>query len=92
MNNKNQSRADKFVYSKDEAESFEIIRGEGAMQDELTTEMHAEFLEGEISAFDLRIMGVYGYVSRIGSLKDALKRYSLTKEEYEANVKRVMND
>lgn len=61
------------------------------MKDELTTAMHAEFLGDEINDFDLRIMSVYGAISR-GILKQkALEEYNLTESEYDKNVLRVLS-
>jgi len=52
------------------------------MKDELTTKMHGEFLDKEISSKELKIMGVYGAISRGVSIEDALKRYSLSLVDY----------
>lgn len=60
-------------------------------QEELTTEMHSEFIGDEIPKFDLYVMGVYGAVARGVSLKDALAKYGLTREEYESNIDRVLS-
>lgn len=62
-----------------------------ADKEELTTDMHAEFIGKEIPKFDLYVMGVYGAVARGVSLEDALKKYGLTREQYEANVERVLS-
>lgn len=62
-----------------------------AHQEELTTEMHSELMGKEIPKFDLYIMGVYGAVARGEFLNDALKQYGLTREQYEANVERVLS-
>lgn len=62
-----------------------------AHKEELTTEMHSEFLGKEISQLDLKVMGVYGAVARGVSLDDALERYGLTREQYEQNVERVLS-
>lgn len=59
--------------------------------EELTTEMHSEFLGKEIPQLDLKVMGVYGAVARGVSLDDALERYGLTREQYEQNVERVLS-
>lgn len=62
-----------------------------ANKEELTTEMHAEFMDGEISMNDMKIMGVYGAISRGISKTEALKKYGLTEEEYCANIERVLS-
>lgn len=62
-----------------------------AHKEELTTEMHSEFLGKEIPQSDLKVMGVYGAVARGVSLDDALERYGLTREQYEQNVERVLS-
>lgn len=62
-----------------------------ANKEELTTEMHSEFIGKEIPKFDLYVMGVYGALRRGMSLKDALKKYGLTREQYEANIDRVLS-
>lgn len=60
-------------------------------KEELTTEMHSEFIGDEIPKFDLYVMGVYGAVARGVPIKEALAKYGLTREEYEANVDRVLS-
>lgn len=62
------------------------------MKEELTTEMHAELLEGEISRFDLCVMGVFAQISRGVDKKIALKRYGISEEEYNSNIKRVLSE
>lgn len=62
-----------------------------ADKEELTTDMHLEFIGSEISKLDLYIMGVYGAVSRGIPLDDALKKYGLTREQYESNKDRVLD-
>lgn len=62
-----------------------------AKKDELTTEMHSEFIGEEISKFDLYIMGCYGAIARGVPLNDALAKYGLTREEYESNIDRVLS-
>lgn len=62
-----------------------------AHKEELTTEMHSEFLGKEIPNLDLKVMGVYGAVARGVSLTDALKRYEITRKQYEQNVDRVLS-
>ena len=60
-------------------------------REELTTEMHSEFLGKEIPKLDISVMGVYGAIARGVSLEDALERYGLTLEQYEQNVERVLS-
>lgn len=62
-----------------------------ANQEELTTDMHSEFIGKEIPKFDLYVMGVYGAVARGMMLEDALNKYGLTREQYEANIDRVLS-
>lgn len=60
-------------------------------KEELTTEMHSEFIGDEIPKFDLYVMGVYGAVARGLSLDEALVKYGLTREQYESNIGRVLS-
>lgn len=60
-------------------------------REELTTEMHSEFLGDEIPKKDLYIMAVYGAIRRGVPMAEALKKYDLTEEEYNANIKRVLS-
>ena len=62
-----------------------------ADKEELTTEMHSEFIGKEIPKLDLYVIGVYGAVARGLSLDEALKKYGLTREQYEKNVDRVLS-
>lgn len=62
------------------------------MKEELTTEMHAELLDGEISRFDLCVMGVFAQIRRGVAKNVALKRYGISEEEYDANIKRVLSE
>lgn len=62
-----------------------------AHQEELTTEMHSEFIGKEIPKLDLYVMSVYGAIARGATLDEALKKYGLTKEQYEANIDRVLS-
>ena len=61
------------------------------MKEELTTEMHSEFLGQEIPSLDLKVMGVYGATARGVSIEDALKRYNITIKQYEQNIDRVLS-
>jgi len=60
-------------------------------KEELTTAMHSEFLDGEISEFDMRVMGVVGATNRGVPITEALQKYEMTEEEFKANVKRVLS-
>lgn len=60
------------------------------MEEELTTEMHQEFLGDEISDLDIRVMGVRGANKGGMPLEDALKKYHLTLKEYQDNFERVL--
>lgn len=62
-----------------------------AKKEELTTEMHSEFIGDEIPKFDLYVMGVYGAVARGIPLTEALAKYNLTREQYESNIDRVLS-
>jgi len=61
------------------------------MTDEFTTKMHAELLGDEIPYEDLLILAVYGATQRGISLEEALKKYGISKEEYENNIDRALN-
>ena len=60
------------------------------MQDELTTEMHWEFLEGEMPREDFLVIAVVGAMNRGSTKAEALKMYGLSAEFFDANVERVM--
>lgn len=59
--------------------------------DELTTLMHWELIGEEIPKFDLFVMAVYGAMRGGLSKQEALAKYNLTEEEYDANIDRVLN-
>ena len=63
------------------------------MAEELTTEMHYEFLEDMgVDKKSYFIFSAYGMIQRTGCTKaEACKRYGLTEEEYNANIERVLN-
>lgn len=61
------------------------------MAEELTTAMHSEFMEGEISRFDLNVMAVYGAMKRGLSKKEALEKYSMSEKTYDSNIDRVLS-
>ena len=60
------------------------------MQDELTAEMHWEFLEGEMTREEFLVMAVVGAMNGGTSKADALKKYGLSEEYFDENVERVM--
>ena len=62
-----------------------------AMAEELTTKMHYEFVEGEISKRDFDIMSVYGAISRGVPKQEALDEHGMSAEEYDANIERVLS-
>lgn len=60
------------------------------MEEEFTTKMHAELLGEEMTDEELRTADVYGAVRRGESLSKALMRNSMTKEEYDKNIKKCI--
>ncbi len=66
------------------------MKRKSKQEDELTTEMHAEFMEGEMTPYEMRVCGVYGAMGRGWSKKEALERYGLTEKEYDDNIDRVL--
>ncbi|MCR4766184.1 MAG: hypothetical protein K5856_08455 [Bacteroidaceae bacterium] len=60
------------------------------MADELTTAMHEEFIGDEIPHLDLQVMGVFGAIRRGLTKQQALEKYELTEEVYDANIERVL--
>lgn len=67
------------------------MRHDIELKEELTTEMHQEFIGHEIPDLDIRVMGVCGATKRGIPLEDALARYNLTEEEYQGNYERVLH-
>ena len=63
------------------------------MEEELTTEMHYEFLEDMgVDKKDYMIFAASGMMKRTGcSKEEACKRYGISVEEYDANIDRVLN-
>lgn len=59
--------------------------------EELTTDMHGEFIGHEINGLDLKVMGVYGAVSRGVDLQEALKEYDISEAIYNRNLDRVLS-
>ena len=60
------------------------------MQDELTTEMHWEFIENEMTQEDFLVMAVVGAMNRGATKAEALKKHGLSEEYFDANYERVM--
>ena len=60
------------------------------MEDELTTEMHWEFMEDEMTREDFLVMAVCGAMNRGMTKADALKKYGISEEFFDANVDRVL--
>ena len=63
------------------------------MKEELTTEMHYEFLEDMgVDKKSYFIFAACGMMKRTGCTKEkACERYGITVEEYDANIDRVLN-
>ena len=61
------------------------------MAEELTTDMHYEFFEGEMSKRDFYIFAVSGAISRGVPKQEALKKYGISEDEYDANIERVLS-
>jgi hypothetical protein len=61
------------------------------MPDELTTFMHEELIGNEIPHNDLMVMAVFGAMRRGIPKQDALKKYGITEEFYDNNLKRVLS-
>ena len=60
------------------------------MEDELTTEMHWEFMEDEMTREDFLVMAVCGAMNRGLTKAEALKKYGISEEFFDANVERVL--
>ena len=62
------------------------------MKEELTTEMHYEFLKDNgVQKKDLSILAVYGAIQRGVSKSEALKRYNISEKDYDKNIDKVLN-
>ncbi|SDC12927.1 hypothetical protein [Niabella drilacis] len=59
--------------------------------EELTTDMHEEFIGGEINGLDIKVMGVYGAVARGVDFQEALKQYDISEAIYNRNIDRVLS-
>lgn len=60
------------------------------MEDELTTEMHWEFMEDEMTREEFLVMAVCGAMNRGLTKAEALKKYGISEEFFDANVERVL--
>ena len=60
------------------------------MQDELTTEMHWEFMQGEMTWEDFLVMAVVGAMNRGSTKPETLEKYGLSVAFFDANVERVL--
>lgn len=60
------------------------------MKDELTTEMHWEFMADEMTREDFLVIAVRGAMNRGATKAEALKKYGLSEEYFDANYERVM--
>lgn len=58
------------------------------LHEELTTDMQYEFVDDEISYIDFCTLAVYGAMNRGLTKEEALKRYNMTAEYYDANIER----
>ena len=61
------------------------------LHEELTTDMHYEFVDDEISYIDFCTLAVYGAINRGFTKEEALKRYNMTEEYYDANIERCLH-
>lgn len=61
------------------------------MQEELTTDMHAEFIGDYIPIDDLHLMGVFGRIRRGVSKEEACRFYGVSVADYEKNIDRVLS-
>ena len=59
-------------------------------RDELDTWQHYEFVSDNVSEFDFRVAAAFGAMNRGVSRIQALQKYNLTEEEYDKNIKRVL--
>ncbi len=60
------------------------------MAEELTTEMHYEFVDDSISKFDFTVLAMKGAINRGLSKKEALAKYQMTEREYDENIERCL--
>ncbi len=69
-----------------EKESIEDIPK--PMADEFTTLMHAEMMDGEMTREELMCWGAYGAIERGTPKEEALKKYGVTEEAYNACIRK----
>lgn len=61
--------------------------------DELTTEMHYDLhFEGFVSKKDFYCAAIYGAIRGGESKANALKRYGISEDYYDANIERILHD
>ena len=60
-----------------------------AKKEELTTAMHAELMEGEMTREELAIWAVKGAMNRGLSKEEACKRYGFTVSKWERKYKKL---
>lgn len=60
--------------------------------EELNTDMHFEFMQGEVSKKDFYIASVFGAIGRGVPKEEACRQHGITVGEYEANIERVLSD
>ena len=61
------------------------------MKEEFTTAMHEEMLGKDMSHKDILILGVRGAIRRGVSKAEALAKYGISEEFYDANAERVLS-
>lgn len=61
-------------------------------KEELDTMQHFEFIGDHdgVSEFDFRVAAAFGAINRGISRMRALRKYNLTEDEYDKNIKRVL--
>ena len=62
------------------------------MKEELTAEMHYDFMKRDVSRFDFKVFAVEGDIRQGKSKEEACKRRGITVEEFDANIERVLSD
>lgn len=62
------------------------------MQEELTTNMHFDFLQGEVSKKDLYIASIYGAIKRGVPKEKACQQHGISVVDYDSNIDRVLSD
>ncbi len=61
------------------------------MKDDLTTERHAELMEGEATMQEMKYMGILGAMERGFSKEQALSRYGVSEVEFDTKGKEYLN-